>query len=168
MKGFAVLALGLAASTAIPQTAASARPVTRQEFLTAAWKLERAANRVLGMKEPEAPKVADPSRPLKRSEVILTLDALFKAYRPRFQCTPRPHPLRSGHIAAHNGPEVRGPAERLAKWGFLAPVGFIVTGPSETVTARQAGDALGTFFNQLSVCAHEPDVRWSPNIMSGG
>lgn len=168
MKAAVTCLFAIVTVSAVPQTATAPRPVTKQEFVTAARKMESAANRVLGLKDRIWPFVADPSAPIKRSEVIATLDLMFQAYRPSFRCTPRPYPIREGHIAAHNAHAVAAQAEKLAKWGFVSPVGFLVTGPGETLTARQAGDALGVFFNQLSVCAHKPEVRWSPNIMSGG
>jgi hypothetical protein len=58
--------------------------------------------------------------------------------------------------------------EALVAWGFVAPVGPLVVGPGDTLTAAQAGDALGYFFSQVALLSHRADPKWTPRLQPLG
>lgn len=125
--------------------------------------MERAFARNAGLPDPGLPVVTDPNSPMPRLEVVSHFARLLGIYRSRIRMAPRPFPTDLPVLSAL--PEkYKGDAEKLVKWGLLAPVGPILTGPSDSLTAAQAGDALGLFFFQIGNLTHKADPKWTPTI----
>lgn len=155
----------------VPQTKAPShanKPVTRAEFFVVVDKMRAATDKILGLPARSGTKPERPDSVLTRSEVILAFSDLFKFYRPQFLSTPRPLKVDKKAITQRNLPAVQPQLELLVKWGFVAQVGPLVVGPGDTLTAEQAGDALGFFWNQLTMLTTKVDPRWSPRLEPQG
>ncbi len=147
-----------------PVVAKSSEPVTETSFLSAAYRLCAAADKTVGLKPLATPTAQNPTKPVRRSQVVATLHTLFEHFRPKFRMAPRPWPCDTEAIAKHNAPSDRPVLESLVKWGFVAPVGPIVIGPDDKLTPAEVGDALGIFFCQVAYLTHTPDPKWTPGL----
>lgn len=171
-----VLALSVSANTqetkkavpAAPPPPKVQKPVTRGEFFAVVGKLRSNTDRLIGLPVRSGAKPQRPSDPITRSEVILLFAELLDAYKPSFQSVPRPSRIDKAAIQQRNEPGVQAKLETLVKWGFVAPVGQLVVGPGKTLTADQAGDAIGFFWNQVTFLVTKVDPKWSPRLEPQG
>lgn len=172
--GLALIAVPANAQVAkkvVPQTKAPVhanKPVTRAQFFFVVDKMRAATDKVLGLPARSGGKPDRPDALLTRSEVIEAFSDLFKAYRSKFLSTPRPLKVDKKALTQRNAAAVQPQLELLVKWGFVAQVGPLVVGPGDSLTAEQAGDALGFFWNQLTLLTTQVDPRWSPRLEPQG
>lgn len=147
---------------------AQGSPVTRAEADAVLNKVDAAIRTVLKMKA-TAPKNSKDDAPITRAEVVARLDAMFEAYRPHVQYTPRPFRTDTAVIArANKGAATRKSMEKLSRWGCIAPVGPLVVGPGNALTTAQFGDAVGFFMSQIAALTYFADPKWVPNLGGGG
>lgn len=103
--------------------------------------------------------------PMSRSAFVLELKRVFDQAKPSFRWTPRHMRVVESVVRKYNSdPKVQGALLKLARYGCIAPVGPIVVGPGDTLTAKQLGDALAYFMVRISHLAHQPDSKWSPDL----
>ena len=146
----------------------SKAPVTVAEADAVFQKIDASIRSVLKIK-PVDKKRFGPDRPITRAEVVARLDALFDTYRPKFQYTPRPFRYAPDVIKRFNTDVVtQNRMERLVRWGFLAPVGPVVTSPTDTLTIPEFADAVGYFMSQTAALTYFADPRWVPNLQPPG
>ena len=131
-------------------------------------KVDAAVRKVLKM-APAEPATDKSKQPVTRAQVIAKLDALFESYRPSFQYTPRPFRTAPEVAAKFNpDPAVRAKIEKLARWGCIGPVGPLVTGPGETLSTAQFGEAVGYFISQVAALTYFADPKWVPTLQPPG
>lgn len=138
--------------------------VTRGEFYVTLNKLTAATDSLLGLPKRSGAKPDRPDALLTRAEMARAFKDTFDHFRPKFKVTPRPYQVVKKALADKNEPATQQDLELLIKWGFVAPVGPLVVGPGPNLSAKQAGDALGYFFSQLSVLTHRADPKWTPRL----
>lgn len=147
---------------------AQAAPVTVGEANAVFDKVDTSVRKVLKM-APALPSTDKSKQPVTRARVIEKLDALFESYRPYFQYTPRPFRTEPRIAAKFNpDPALRAKIEKLARWGCIGPVGPLVTGPGDTLTTAQFGEALGYFMSQIGALTYFADPAWVPNLQPPG
>lgn len=155
-----ILALTICASGAFAQDA----PVTVAEANAAIDRVDAAVRRVLRLPVPKASTDLS-SKPVTRAQVLARLDAMFEAYKPKFQMTPRPYRTEPAVAKLHNKDQASlARIEKLSRWGCIGPVGPLVTGP-ETLTVGQLGDSLGYFLSQIAALTHYADPKWTPALV---
>jgi len=159
----ALLGIGVSAHAQAPVTVAEADAVFQ--------RIDKAISDVLKIK-PAEKKPFGPNRAITRSEVVERMDVLFKRYKPHFQYTPRPYRYEVDVIKQYNkDAETQKTIEKLAKWGFLAPVGPVVTGSEPSLSLTEFADAVGYFMSQTAALTYFADPKWVPNLqppVSGG
>ncbi|MDI9639683.1 hypothetical protein QPK87_04920 [Kamptonema cortianum] len=146
---------------------AQPQAVKHASVIEALRKAEPAVSKVIGL--PPAPLSKAKDGVASRREIVAMFDQLFKHYQPKFRVSPRPYAVDSVAIEERNSdPRTRATLKKLVEWGFVSPVGPLVTNSTDTMTAAEFGDALGFFFTQALYVAHQPDPRWTPDLGGGG
>lgn len=138
--------------------------VTRGEFYVTLNKLTSATDSVLGLPRKSGAKPDRADALITRAEMASALKETFDHFRPKFKVAPRPYQVVSKALTDKNEPAAQKDLELLIKWGFVAPVGPLVVGPGPNLSPKQAGDALGYFFSQMSVLTHRADAKWTPRL----
>ncbi len=141
----------------LTSNALAAGPVTDNDLRQTIYRAEKSLCIVLKLKAP-APVEKGTSKPATRAQIIGEMDRLFELARPKFRMTPRPYAIREDLIKAHNTGEAAKKLEKLVKWGAVGPVSPLVVGPTDTLTPKEYGDALGLLFMQLSSLTHQPNL----------
>lgn len=143
-------------------------PVTVGEADAVLQRVDAVIREVLEMKPAEKKKFG-PDRAITRAEVVAKLDALFESYKPHFQYTPRPARMSLDVIKRFNTDlKTQKHMEKLARWGFLAPVGPVVTGSADTLSIPAFADAVGFFMSQTAALTYFADPKWVPNLQPPG
>ncbi len=161
-------ALSVALALAAIALGQAPAPVTLADLDTAWRRVDRAAAAVLQVAPLTAGTVEEGTRPATRADLIDRLDRSFQRFRTKVRSTPRAIPIDARAIETRNPAAVRERLERLVAWGLVPPTGFLVTGPADTMTPRQVGNALGHFVSRLAELTHRPSSRFSPDLMSDG
>jgi len=143
-----------------------AEPVTQHAALTATHRLENAARMVLRL-EP-APALATPAAsPATREQLVAELHRMWEGFRPAFRGRPTTIPFRNlGVERCTLKGEAREQALELLDWGFLAPVGPLMTDTDANLEPEQYGECLGYFMIRLADLTHPWDAEFSPDNMS--
>ncbi len=154
---------GLLASGGVAQD----KPVgaLRSDFVIVAKELDKAACTKLGLKVSEFPSQEGA---VTRAEVIASMDMLFDKYQVKFRITPRPHDIYPEVIDEFNSDaKTRERLRKLSRWGVISPVSQLVAGKGTSISEEDVGDAMGYFYAQVFVYAHQPDPKWTPSLMGG-
>lgn len=138
-------------------------PVTLDEVRASFARLEAVLVKRHKVSIP-ATKLPAGSSPATRAQIVGEIVRLFDALRPKFRFTPRPPRTYDAVIDARNDPALAKDLNRLIRFGMVAPVGPLATGPGPNLTPQQLGDALGFAFVQMGGMLHQPDPKWSPDI----
>jgi len=143
---------------------AQAQAVTEKEFFTVCGEFEAAQYRVLKL-DPPSPREPGKDKAVTRSQVVREFTRIWEKVRPKVRITPKEYRFDLAVLKRRNGAEDAALLAQLAGKGLIAPVGPLATGPKETMTAPQLGDAIGYFFSQVSYLTHKPSVKWTPSLM---
>jgi hypothetical protein len=145
------------------QQSPETRPVGRKEAALGAAKVAAVLSRRHGanLPAPAWPSSGD----LKRTEALALLSAWHEALQPRLRLHVRGIRLDLDQLRKGLPEPVAKKAEGLVRAGFLAPVGPLVTGPSEGLTPIEFGDALGFFTARLERQTAEADPEYTPGMM---
>lgn len=145
--------------------AAQGKPVTVAEANAVFDKVDASIRKVLKMPAGKASN-DKAERAVTRQEVLAKFDSLFEAYRPKFAYTPRPFRNEPDVVSKHNKDKaVIDRISKLATWGFIAPVGPLAVGPSDTLDVVQFGDAVGYFMSQVAALTYYADPNFVPNLI---
>lgn len=144
--------------------------LSRNDFYAACQRLRSAADSLLLLPAESGHKPDRGDQPVTRDEVFQVMGEMFDHFKPNFRSVPRPGRLTRDAIDQRNPSSSRPLIEKLVLWGFVAPEGPLVVGPGNTLTPRQAGDALGWFFNQVILLSHRAIPKWTPRLepLDGG
>ena len=104
---------------------------------------------------------------LSRKELIMVLHQAYTHYEPKFRVTPRPFDSYDRVVQENNESEQAKILLKLSKLGLVAPVGPVVVGKNDRLTALEVGDALGFFYSKIAVYSHQPDPLWTPELQDG-
>jgi hypothetical protein len=99
-----------------------------------------------------------------RELVVAELSQEYDLLSPKAKYTPLPVSYDPSvlKIAAAE----RTSLERLIRLGFVARVGPLATGPTDTITPHDLGDAVGFFMCRIAQITYLPDPKWSPMIQN--
>lgn len=142
--------------------AAADAPVTQGEAYSVFSRAVAILNTALEMKmAPPAAKPTQPNQPVTRVQMIESLNKLFESVKPKFKFTPKPVSFDKKRLNVKDS-AANLHLQRLISYGFVAPVGPLATGPKDTLTVEDFGDALGFYIARLAEVTHMPDTKWSP------
>jgi len=136
-------------------TAAEARAVfTRAERVIAAT-----------LKVPVLGKVgiAASSRPMTRTQAVTEFSRLFQMASPSFKLTPRPVKFEAQRLKMAD-PAARQKLTLLVQAGAVAPFGPVASGPSDSLSVKEFGDALGFLLARIAEMSHLPSRKWTPAL----
>lgn len=141
-------------------------PVTQRAALTAAHRLENAARMVLRL-EPVPAVAPSATMPATRDQLVAELHRMWQGFRPVFRGRPTTIPFRNlGVERCTLKGEAREQALELLDWGFLAPVGPLMTDTDAYLEPEQFGECLGYFMIRLADLTHPWDAEFSPDNMA--
>lgn len=160
MKRLLLALFLLSAVGALAQNA----PVTINEVNAVLSKVDAGVRKVIGLKTGPTFALLG-TRAATRAEIILALDKMAAAYRPRFRYTPRPFRTERAVIESFNpDPKVREALIRLSKLGCVGTVGPLVVGPGDGIGPEEFAEAVGYFVAQISSLTYFADPRFVPNL----
>jgi hypothetical protein len=149
-----------------PKVSAEGTPVTQAEALKIFTQSQNLLSKALEVKVAGHPLVPNRGVPVTREQTVNELYRVYTAFKPDYKFTPLPTKYEAGviKIAAPQRSELL----VLVKLGFVGPVSPLATGPTDTLTVSQFGDALGMFIARLAQLTHMPTPKWSPILGAGG
>lgn len=109
-------------------------------------------------------RVANAKQPITRSEVVHAYYLLFQKAKPGFRLTPVPAKVDTKLFAGLTE-AVKAEAKTLAQWGFIGPVGPLLTDAKPQMSVQVFGDSVGFFLARLADLTHQPSRKYSPNLM---
>jgi len=141
-------------------------PVTQAEAHATFARSEAILRKALGM--PTATdRVGIPSTaaPVHRSQVVAEMTRLLSVFDSKVKMTPRavafdPTVLRLAERS--QVPNLR----KLVNLGAVGRVSPLATGPKETITTSDFGDAVGFFVARIAQITHMPSNKWTPWLRS--
>jgi len=100
--------------------------------------------------------------PVTREQVVAAFMRQFDAISPEFKFTPNPVVFDSTvlKIAKPQRPSL----ERLIRFGCIGKVAPLATGPKDTLTVADFGDAVGFFMSRVAQLTYMPDPKWTPSL----
>lgn len=139
-------------------------PVTRKEVADAIAKVEGALSRSLKLSFKKTTMPAD-GQAATRGEIIGELERMVASTRSEYRWTPRAYRTNQTAVFAVNEPFDGERIMRLARLGFVAPVGPLAIGPGKGLTPEQFGDALGLCASQIASLTHKSSAKFTPWLM---
>lgn len=109
-------------------------------------------------------RVTNAKQPITRSEVLHAYFLLFQKAKPGFRLTPVPAKVDTKLFAGLTE-AAKTEAKTLAQWGFIGPVGPLLTDGKPQVSVQVFGDSVGFFLARLADLTHQPSRKYSPNLM---
>jgi hypothetical protein len=140
-------------------------PVTQSEASAVFVRARNVINVARIAKIPTKTKLGSSNQLITRDMVILEMARLLKESEPAIKLVPRPVVFNATLLKA-GSPGSKSALLKLVKWGFVAPVGPLATGPTANLTPREFGDAVGFFLARLTDVTHMPSIKWSPYLQS--
>lgn len=142
-------------------------PLTFTAMTDATWRLQAGPAGILNVKLPVPTRVSRTSTgPATRSEMVDELHQMFLNFRPSLRGRPTTVPFRNYAIERCNlPPPAKESAFELLDWGFVAPVGPLMTGSTDSLTPEEYGDCLGLFLCRLADLTHPWSAAFSPDNM---
>jgi hypothetical protein len=137
-------------------------PVTSSEAATVLRQAGQIMSKAFEQPVPSQLPIPDKAAPVTREQVVATLAEQFQALSPRFKFTPNPVNFDAKMLRI--GSTQRSNLERLIRFGCVGKVAPLATGPKDTISVSEFGDALGFFMARIAQLTHLPDPKWSPTL----
>jgi hypothetical protein len=158
---------GLKKSKSVPPRVADNRPVTFQEASEVFSRAEKTISSALGIKGHQASqKTPLPNKPVSRNFVIERMADLLTVVKPKVRLTPAPVTYDKT-VLKLDDPKLLATLNKLVKLGAVAKLGPLATGPGNTLTPAQFGDAVGFFMARIGQITNLPSNKWTPSLQSG-
>lgn len=141
-------------------------PVTADEANTVLKQESTIISKAFGHPMPTSFAVGKGSTPVTREAIVAAFTRQFDALSPEFKFTPNPQTYNATilRIAKPQLPSL----ERLIRFGCIGKVAPLATGPKDSLTIAEFGDALGFFMSRLAELTYMPDPKWTPTLEGPG
>lgn len=137
-----------------------AQPVTRAEAKKAFTRADAVIRRSLFLGGTATSGVKGETGAITREEVVAELMRLYGVVRPKTTLSPRP--VKFDSMRFRIGPSAKVSLAMLVKIGAVAPFGPLATGPKNSLTVPEFGDALGFFISRMAEITYLPSRKWTP------
>ena len=101
-------------------------------------------------------------KPVSRAQVVAELSHLSHIFQDYYTLKARTQYCDPAAIKLPPAQKIE--AIRLAKLGFVEPVGPLLIGPQNTIDVHAFGAAIGFFMARWSDMTHMPSPKWSPYL----
>ncbi len=145
--------------------ASDTRPVTGEEANEVFNDARGVLSRHFKMSFPPSTIPKSPN-PMTREQAVAEMSAIVASLQPQVQFTLAPAKYSAKVFKIDAGQETH--LETLVKQGYVGRVAPLATGPSDTMSLREFGSALGYFLARVAEMTHKTSEKWSPNLGSGG
>ncbi|MCE9559801.1 MAG: hypothetical protein K8R88_12725 [Armatimonadetes bacterium] len=143
-----------------------AKPVTRIEAQLIVSRMDDILHDLYKGASNEKPVISgSQEKSVTRSEIIDSFYFLFTKAKSGFKFMPRLAKSDPKKFQLLNA-SAKSQGDTLVKWGFLAPVGPLLTDSKQEISITQFGDAVGYFLARLSELTHKPSSKYSPDLMT--
>jgi len=139
--------------------------VTQAEALKVFTQSQSLLSRALETKIAGHPTVPNRSAPVTREQTVGEFYRVYSALQSDLKFTPLPYKFDPSVIKI--GSNSKSQLVTLIRLGFVGPVSPLATGPADSLTVSQFGDALGMFISRLAQLTHMPSPKWSPGLGAG-
>lgn len=151
----------------LPPRVSDNRPVTFLEASDVFNRAEKTVRSALGIKgQPVPQKTNMPKKPVSRKFVIERMANLLAVVKRKIRLTPAPVAYNKT-VLRLNDLKLLTTLNRLVKLGLVAKLGPLATGPGDTLTPAQFGDAVGFFLARIGQITNLPSNKWTPSLQSG-
>ncbi len=139
------------------------RPVTCAEAAQVFKEARRIMSKGLEVSLAVKPRVNASGKAVSREQVVAEFNAVFLAIQPDFKFKPRLVAFNPGVLKISRAE--RAPLVRLIEYGCVGKVSPLATGPTDSLTPAELGDALGLFTSRIAELSHMPSAKWTPILM---
>lgn len=137
-------------------------PVTEAEAKLTFARIDNLIRAVLGpTKLSGTPSIGASAKPVDRIKVAREFKRRADALEPYIKFQYRSLPYEASRIRTANAADRRLIGELLAR-GFVGQLMPIASGPKDTLTTHQFGDAVGFFLMRAMDVTHTPSSKWTP------
>jgi len=142
------------------------QPVSQGEARAVFVRAEESLREALSMpKGKPAVTIPDSTKPVNRAQVVAEFARLYDVLRPKIKLTPRPT-MFDAKVVRLSDAKQKAHLLALIKWGAVAKLGPLSTGPGDTLTVPEFGDALGFFMSRMAYMTHLPSADWTGALKS--
>lgn len=145
---------------------ADSKPVTQAEARATFLKLRKLVAAAAKTTVPAKSGFAVKTQPATRAQIVEEMYATYVAFQPTLKFKPKPLRVDDKVILIKDR-ATKMHLRELIQLGFAGRVSPLVTGPKDTMTVAEFGDAVGFYMARLAQLAHLPSTRWTP-MLSGG
>ncbi len=138
-------------------------PVTQKEFDFVMRKFEDAICSTLRLPLMKRGIPATAASSATRAMIVERMDAIFEYSKSKFTNTPRPFEYDAKMFVIPT--PVRPKLEKLVRYGCIGPVSVLATGPTDSISPEDFGDAVGLFLIRLADLTHTSSARYSPDLI---
>jgi hypothetical protein len=146
--------------------ATSSAPVTQSEARAVFAKAGAAIRKALNIEHAQPPvSIPSGSAPVRREQVIGEMARIYTYILPKVKLTPMPVKYDPAVLKIEHSES--GNLNMFVRIGAVGRVSPLATGPSDTLTVPQFGDALGFFLARMTELTHMPSNKWTPELQPG-
>lgn len=138
-------------------------PVTQKEFDFVMRKFEDAICSTLRLPLMKRGIPASATSSATRAMVIERMDAIFEYSKGKFTNTPRPFEYDPKMFLIPTS--VQPKLVKLVRYGCIGPVSVLATGPTDSISPEDFGDAVGLFLVRIADLTHTSSARFSPDLI---
>lgn len=143
------------------------QPVTEGEARKVFIRAEQIIRKVTKTNAPAPPiNLGTTATKVKRAQVIAQLARLLKLTQPAFRLTPMPKPVDPAPLKIPSGVP-RDQLTMLVRFGAVGNYSHLATGPGDTISVKDFGDALGFFMARIAQVTHMPSTEFTPFLEKG-
>ena len=147
-----------------PTVTTSSLPVTNSEAAATFSRLEAILAKLLGPLKFSRPSYIKPgSGSVNRLDVAREFTRIESATSPYFKVNLKPVEFEPKRIRASAVAD-RAMLGRLVSKGYVGEYAPVASGPKETLTPIQFGDAVGFFASRIMEACHLPSTKWTPTL----
>lgn len=142
------------------------KPVSQAEARAVFLRTENILRKALSLPSSKpAVTIADAGTPVTRAQVVAEFSRLYTVLRPKMKLTPRATAFDAKVVRLSDAKQ-KANLMALIRAGAVAKLGPLSTGPADTLTVPQFGDAVGFFISRMAYMTHLPSADWTGILKS--
>lgn len=138
-------------------------PVTMSEARAVFDRAQKLMQTTLAMKAGGVSAIPTGDKPVTRTQVVTEMARLYNLVQPKVKLTPAPTAFDAKVVRLSDAKQ-KANLMTLIRMGAIAKVGPLATGPSDTLTVPQFGDAVGFFLSRMAYMTHMPSADWTASL----
>ncbi len=146
----------------------STAPVSLSEAKGTFVRVDKMLRRALKLDSTDSSvRIGEGVAAVHRPQIVAEMTRILVLVGPSMKFTPRPVVFDARVLRLSDAKQLAN-LKRLIKLGAVARVGPLATGPEETMTPHDFGDAVGFFVARIAQMTHMPSNKWTPWLRQEG